>query len=241
MPRSAARQLAVGRGDGSYARLLTRLAKLDLLAIDDWMIGTAAATPSGATSLIEGHRGTGPNAPRPSSPGTLSCPSRRLARRHRRRQPSRTPSATACFTLDAHRIELQGRLDATDTPRPEDPHAGDEIEHPNAGLHPGNEARPGPARRQSRRGRPMDRAGGMENAHETLAARPARIGHAPSTGPNGAFRHRLAHPPASRRLDGTNAGDEIAACTRSTAARSLENAHSLRRVSHTTLHRQDHG
>ena len=31
-------ELAVGRGDGSYARLLIRLAKLDLLAIDDWMI-----------------------------------------------------------------------------------------------------------------------------------------------------------------------------------------------------------
>ena len=30
--------LAVSRGDGTYARLLTRLAKLDLLAIDDWMI-----------------------------------------------------------------------------------------------------------------------------------------------------------------------------------------------------------
>jgi len=30
--------LAVSRGDGTYARLLARLAKLDLLAIDDWMI-----------------------------------------------------------------------------------------------------------------------------------------------------------------------------------------------------------
>ena len=37
MPRLL-HELAVGRGDGSYARLLTRLAKLDLLAIDDWMI-----------------------------------------------------------------------------------------------------------------------------------------------------------------------------------------------------------
>lgn len=31
-------ELAVARGDGSYARLLTRLAKLDLLAIDDWLL-----------------------------------------------------------------------------------------------------------------------------------------------------------------------------------------------------------
>lgn len=31
-------ELAVGRGDGSYTRLLNRLAKLDLLAIDDWLL-----------------------------------------------------------------------------------------------------------------------------------------------------------------------------------------------------------
>ena len=31
-------ELAVSHGDGSYARLLTRLAKLDLLAIDDWLL-----------------------------------------------------------------------------------------------------------------------------------------------------------------------------------------------------------
>ncbi len=37
MPRLL-HEIAVGRGDGSYTRLLTRLAKLDLLAIDDWMI-----------------------------------------------------------------------------------------------------------------------------------------------------------------------------------------------------------
>ena len=37
MPRLL-HELAVGRGDGSFTRLLTRLAKLDLLAIDDWML-----------------------------------------------------------------------------------------------------------------------------------------------------------------------------------------------------------
>lgn len=31
-------QLAVARGDGSYGRLLIRLAKLDLLAVDDWLL-----------------------------------------------------------------------------------------------------------------------------------------------------------------------------------------------------------
>lgn len=30
--------LAVARGDGTYGRLLTRLAKIDLLAIDDWLL-----------------------------------------------------------------------------------------------------------------------------------------------------------------------------------------------------------
>ncbi len=37
MPRLL-HQLAVGRGDGSYTRLLARLAKADLLAIDDWLL-----------------------------------------------------------------------------------------------------------------------------------------------------------------------------------------------------------
>ena len=37
MPRLL-HELAVARGDGSYARLLTRLAKLDLPAVDDWLI-----------------------------------------------------------------------------------------------------------------------------------------------------------------------------------------------------------
>ncbi len=31
-------ELAVSRGDGSYTRLLSRLARLDLLAIDDWLL-----------------------------------------------------------------------------------------------------------------------------------------------------------------------------------------------------------
>lgn len=30
--------LAVARGDGSYSRILSRLAKLDLLAVDDWLL-----------------------------------------------------------------------------------------------------------------------------------------------------------------------------------------------------------
>jgi DNA replication protein DnaC len=37
MPRLL-QEIAVARGDGSYARILDRLAKLDLLAIDDWLL-----------------------------------------------------------------------------------------------------------------------------------------------------------------------------------------------------------
>jgi len=37
MPRLL-QQIAVARGDGSYTRILERLAKLDLLAIDDWLL-----------------------------------------------------------------------------------------------------------------------------------------------------------------------------------------------------------
>lgn len=43
--------LAVGRGDGSYSRLLSRLAKLDLLAIDDWLL--APLKDSERRDLIE--------------------------------------------------------------------------------------------------------------------------------------------------------------------------------------------
>lgn len=44
-------QLAVARGDGSYERLLARLAKLELLAIDDWLL--APLRDSERRDLIE--------------------------------------------------------------------------------------------------------------------------------------------------------------------------------------------
>ena len=44
-------QLAVGRGDGSYSRLLARLARLHLLAIDDWLL--APLKPSERHDLLE--------------------------------------------------------------------------------------------------------------------------------------------------------------------------------------------
>jgi DNA replication protein DnaC len=50
MPRLL-HELAVSRGDGSYARVLARLAKLDLLAVDDWLL--AALTDAERRDLLE--------------------------------------------------------------------------------------------------------------------------------------------------------------------------------------------
>jgi DNA replication protein DnaC len=44
-------ELAVSRGDGTYARLLARLAKLDVLAIDDWLL--APLTDADRRDLLE--------------------------------------------------------------------------------------------------------------------------------------------------------------------------------------------
>ena len=44
-------ELAVSRGDGSYPRLLAKLAKLDLLAIDDWLL--APLTDAERRDLLE--------------------------------------------------------------------------------------------------------------------------------------------------------------------------------------------
>ncbi len=44
-------QLTVGRGDGSYSRLMARLARLHLLAIDDWLL--APLKPAERHDLLE--------------------------------------------------------------------------------------------------------------------------------------------------------------------------------------------
>ena len=48
-------ELAVDRGDGSYTRLLVRLTRFDLLAIDDWMlVPLRGAERRDLTEVIEG-------------------------------------------------------------------------------------------------------------------------------------------------------------------------------------------
>ena len=59
-------ELAVSRGDGSYGRLLAKLAKLDLLAIDDWLL--APLTDAERRDLLEVLEGGSAQTPR-ESPG----------------------------------------------------------------------------------------------------------------------------------------------------------------------------
>ena len=92
MPRLL-HQLAVGRGDGSYARVLARLAKTDLLAIDDWLLAPLRdAERRDLIEVVEERKRTLRHLDRQPAPG------RRLARRHRRPRTRPTPSAIASST-----------------------------------------------------------------------------------------------------------------------------------------------
>ena len=83
MPRLL-HEVAVGRGDGSYTRLLARLAKLDLLAIDDWMLAPLRdAERRDLTEVSEDRAERAFDSHRQPVAGD------RLARRHRRPQPGR--------------------------------------------------------------------------------------------------------------------------------------------------------
>jgi DNA replication protein DnaC len=76
--------LHVARGDGSYTRVLARLAKTDLLVIDDW--GLAPLTPTERRDLLEVLEDRAERAStRHHEPG----PRERLARSHRRTDPCR--------------------------------------------------------------------------------------------------------------------------------------------------------
>ena len=83
-------ELAVGRPDGSYTRLLPRLAKLDLLAIDDWMLAHLRdAERRDLTEVIED---------RAERPSTLIAS----------RRPNQADAICDRLLHDAHRIELKG-------------------------------------------------------------------------------------------------------------------------------------
>ena len=85
-------ELALAHADGSFPALLKRLAKVDVLVIDDWGLARLR-TRSGATCSRSSRTATAPaapsspaNYPRPSGTTTSATP------------PSLTRSATACYT-----------------------------------------------------------------------------------------------------------------------------------------------
>ena len=101
MPRLL-HELAVGRGDGSYARLLTRLAKLDLLAIDDWMLAPLRdAERRDLTEVIED---------RAERASTLIASQLPVTDWHAViGDPNQADAICDRLLHNAHRIELKGR------------------------------------------------------------------------------------------------------------------------------------
>jgi DNA replication protein DnaC len=108
MPRLL-HEIAVGRGDGSYTRLLARLAKLDLLAIDDWLIAplrdperrdlmeVIEDRSEQASTLIAGQ------LPIKDWHGAIG-------------DPNQADAICDRLLHNAHRINLKGHIRNTDTP-----------------------------------------------------------------------------------------------------------------------------
>ena len=101
MPRLL-HELAVGRGDGSYTRMLTRLAKLDLLAIDDWMLAPLRdAERRDLTEVIED---------RAERASTLIASQLPVTDWHAViGDPNQADAICDRLLHDAHRIDLKGR------------------------------------------------------------------------------------------------------------------------------------
>ena len=101
MPRLL-HELAVGRGDGSYTRLLARLAKLDLLAIDDWMLAPLRDTERrDLTEVIED---------RAERASTLIASQLPVTDWHAViGDPNQADAICDRSLHDAHRIDLKGR------------------------------------------------------------------------------------------------------------------------------------
>ena len=113
MPRLL-HELAVGRGDGSYARLLTRLAKLDLLAIDDWMIAPLRdAERRDLTEVIED---------RAERASTLIASQLPVTDWHTViGDPNQADAICDRLLHDAHRIELRSMRRTHRAPKPRTP------------------------------------------------------------------------------------------------------------------------
>jgi hypothetical protein len=86
-------ELALARADGTYIRLLTKLARLDVLIVDDWGLAPVQDQERRATSWRSWRIATAPA--RPSSRASSRPPSGTTTSA---RRPSPTPSATACST-----------------------------------------------------------------------------------------------------------------------------------------------
>ncbi len=100
MPRLL-HEVAVGRGDGSFARLLARLAKLDLLAIDDWLLAPLRdAERRDLTEVIED---------RAERASTLIASQLPLTDWHAViGDPNQADAICDRLLHDAHRLELKG-------------------------------------------------------------------------------------------------------------------------------------
>ena len=166
MPRLL-HEVAVGRGDGSYTRLMARLAKLDLLAIDDWMLAPLRdAERRDLTEVIED---------RAERASTLIASQLPVTDWHAViGDPNQADAICDRLLHDAHRIELKGPLDATHARRTEQPPEGDDVNTTTATPFAAAKRRPEPARRRHARpgpvgsDRPVDPAGVVENARDAF-------------------------------------------------------------------------
>ena len=193
MPRLL-HELAVGRGDGSYARLLTRLAKLDLLAIDDWMIAPLRdAERRDLTEVIED---------RAERASTLIASQLPVTDWHAVIGDSNQADAICDRLLhDTNRIELKGRSMRLTHRAPKTRTPGDDMSIPTAACTPAASSPAGG-------GRPMDRTGGMENAHDTLAPECTGVEARFHTALDGTERRPYA--PQARSLYSSNTTSRVA-------------------------------
>ena len=109
-------ELAVGRRAGSYTRLLTRVAKLDLLAIDDWMLAPLRdAERRDLTEVIEDRASTLIASQLPVTDWHAVMG-----------EPNQADAICDRLLHDADRIDLEGPFDATHARGAGQPPEGDD-------------------------------------------------------------------------------------------------------------------